>query len=103
MADGLSSLMVLILQGVGLGTLALSQIVHWRKVMVGEPFPGPRALRWAALLALTLGLVLSQAVMGVAMGTVFWFLALVPCSMVVTLLLCWRGSWLRGLGRLFRA
>jgi hypothetical protein len=46
--------------------------------------------------------VLSQAVLGVAMGTVFWFLALVPCGMVVTLLLCWRGSWLRGLGRLFR-
>ncbi|ROM69717.1 hypothetical protein BK653_12210 [Pseudomonas brassicacearum] len=103
MADGMSSLLVLMLQGVGLSTLALSQIAHWRKVMADEPFPGPRALRWTALLALTLGLLLSQAIMGVAMGMVFWFLALLPCGMVVTLLLCWRGSWLRGLGRLFKA
>ncbi|WP_053214125.1 DUF3325 family protein [Pseudomonas sp. Q12-87] len=103
MADGMSSLLVLMLQGVGLSTLALSQLVHWRKVMAGEPFPGPRALRWTALLALTLGLLLSQVALGVAMGMVFWLLALVPCGMVVTLLLCWRGSWLRGLGRLFKA
>jgi hypothetical protein len=33
MVEGLSSLMVMILQVAGLSMLALSQIVHWRKVM----------------------------------------------------------------------
>jgi len=101
MVEGLSSFMVMILQVAGLSMLALSQIVHWRKVMADEAFPGTRALRWGALSALVLAWVLSQAVFGFAMGTVFWFLGLVPCGMVVTLLLCWRSAWLRGVGRLF--
>ncbi|MCK9800929.1 DUF3325 family protein [Pseudomonas sp. MAFF 302030] len=102
MADALLNLLVLGLLGMGLSTLALSQASHWRRVMGSVAFPGVRGLRGSAVLVLILALLVSQAGQGLAMGTVFWCLALVPCGASVALLLCWRATWLHRLGLMFR-
>lgn len=91
MAEWLSSMAVLGLVGVGLGALALSQPVHWRKVMRHAPFPGAGALRWGASLALGLGLLLSGVTQGAGLGTVFWVLAFLPAGSGVAIALhVWR-------------
>lgn len=101
MLEGLVSLAVLGLQVVGLAALALSQAVHWQRVMQPRPFPGTRGLRLAALLVSAVALLVSVADLGLAMGMLFWVLALLPCGLAVAVLLCWRKTWLRGLGRCF--
>ena len=101
MLEALASLAVLGLQSVGLATLALSQNMHWQRVMQPQAFPGSRRLRGGALIASCLAWLLSLASLGPAMGTVFWVLALLPCGLGVALVLHWRRAWLHGLGHCF--
>lgn len=89
MLEALTSVVVLGLQLLGLAALALSQAVHWQRVMQPRAFPGTRGLRLAALLVSALALLVSVADMGLAMGGVFWVLALLPCGLVVAVLLYW--------------
>lgn len=101
MPEWLASVGGLGLQTLGLALLALSQAGHWRQVMQPHAFPGTRALRLSALLVSSLAWLVEQAGLGLAMGTLFWVLALVPCGLGVSLLLCWRKGWLHRLGRCF--
>ena len=64
MLEGLVSVAVLGLQLLGLALLALSQSVHWYRVMTPRPFPGTRSLRVAALLVSGLAWWVSQADLG---------------------------------------
>ncbi|MFF7108790.1 DUF3325 family protein [Pseudomonas sichuanensis] len=101
MPEWLASLGGLSLQTLGLAMLALSQAGHWRQVMQPHAFPGTRALRLSALLVSSLAWLVMQAGLGLAMGTLFWVLALVPCGLGVSVLLYWRKAWLHRLGRCF--
>ncbi|PYG78402.1 MULTISPECIES: DUF3325 family protein [unclassified Pseudomonas] len=101
MPEWLTSGVVLGLQTLGLALLALSQAGHWQRVMPPRALPGIRALRLSALLASSLAWLVGHAGLGVAMGTLFWVLAQVPCGLGVSLMLCWRKAWLRRLGRCF--
>jgi hypothetical protein len=89
MFEALVSVVVLGLQLLGMALLALSQSVHWQRVMTPRPFPGTRGLRVAALLVSGLAWWVSQTDLGLAMGTLFWVLALLPCGLSVALLLYW--------------
>lgn len=89
MLEALASVVVLGLQLLGLAALALSQAAHWQRVMQPRPFPGTRGLRLAALLVSALALLVSVADRGLAMGMVFWVLALLPCGLGVAVLLYW--------------
>jgi len=89
MLEGLLSLAVLGLQLLGLSALALSQAQHWQRVMQPRRFPGTRGLRLVALLLSALALLVSMGDLGLAMGALFWVLALLPCGLAVALLLYW--------------
>lgn len=91
MTQALVCLAVVALLVLGLGALALSQVGHWRRVMAHRPFPGPRRLRWSAAVLLGLGGLVSLAGQGVAMGSVFWVLALLPAGFGVAIMLSGRG------------
>lgn len=91
MTDALVGLAVVALSVLGLGALALSQLGHWRRVMAPRPFPGPRRLRWGAAVLLGLAWLVSLAGQGVAMGSVFWVLALLPAGVGVAMMLSGRG------------
>lgn len=101
MTEWLASGVGLGLQTLGLALLALSQAGHWRQVMQPQAFPGTRTLRLSAFLASGLAWLVGQAGLGLAIGTLFWVLALVPCGLGVSLMLCWRKPWLHRLGRCF--
>lgn len=101
MPEWLAGGVMLGLQTLGLALLALSQAGHWRQVMQPRAFPGVRALRLSALFASGLALLVGCAALGLAMGTLFWVLAQVPCGIGMSLMLCWRKGWLRSLGRCF--
>ncbi|MFD2640940.1 DUF3325 family protein [Pseudomonas japonica] len=101
MPEWLTSGLVLGLQTLGLALLALSQTGHWQRVMQSRAFPAIRALRLSALLVSSLAWLVGQAGLGLAIGTLFWALALVPCGFGVSVMLCWRKVWLRRLGRCF--
>ncbi|RCL26420.1 hypothetical protein C6A77_11985 [Pseudomonas sp. AFG_SD02_1510_Pfu_092] len=87
MLEGVLSVVVLGLQLLGLGALALSQAPHWQRVLRARPFPGTRGLRLMALLILALALLVSVLDLGLAMGALFWLLAVLPCGLVVAWLL----------------
>lgn len=101
MPEWVVSGVVLSLQTLSLSLLALSQVSHWQRVMRPRAFPGTRALRLSALLLSSSAWLVAHAGLGFALGTLFWVLAQLPCGIGVSLMLCWRKGWLRGLGRCF--
>ncbi len=90
MPEWLTGGLVLGLQTLGLALLALSQAGHWQRVMPLRAFPGVRALRLSALLVSSVAWLVGHAGLGLAMGTLFWGLALAPCGIGVSLMLCRR-------------
>lgn len=98
MPEWLTSGLVLGLQTLGLALLALSQAGHWQRVMQPQAFPGACALRFSAVLVSCVAWLVGHAGLGLAMGTLFWVLAQLPCGVGVSLMLYWRKAWLRRLG-----
>lgn len=101
MPEWLASGVLLCLQTLGLALLALSQAGNWRQMMQPRAFPRVRVLRLSAFLASGLAWLVGCVDLGLAIGTLFWVLALVPCGIGVSLMLCWRKAWLRSLVRCF--